>query len=540
MARTGHSTQSTSGQHRGRQPQLQKLTENEILQLKNYLPEWTAAKRSQKRAVFTAIARAARLFAPKVDQRQWKKRKQMYKTWLFNNKKKKERKATIKYGRKWTPRMVVYQQKREEVLKRIEEESGAKPGDPSMFKHYQAAVKRVISELDDDELEKAKETAEEWSNNCPPPEIQAQVARKKGPAYMEHFSNEMWRQCGMRVFVMHDDNEALGDGDSFMKTKDWEDIEPVWQEYAQEQFGAGARDGGRQLKGGRKRIRKPAFELETDGYEMPLLPDITETKLEEKKAIVRAFLTSHYRMCSGKDRAVVPWSAITQGQDDFVERRYLPEDVDLKEPSKLQNWDMTALLNFWYARQESGEGPAFRFKAWKNQDGDMVPSIVSGRSPSPQTHKARKQQRVTLRRPRDSSTESGSDAKNDTHHTEDDADEDLDDGRSPQKTPRKTAGPAPKVPDVPRAIQKPRRAMSVRTTGALLTSQMGDRLAGLTDEATSEVNEDVEMEKRNTSPAAKRRRGKKAVVEPSTRTTRSKSQMPVENTLGATRARGRR
>ncbi|KAG1837548.1 hypothetical protein F4604DRAFT_1692194 [Suillus subluteus] len=540
MARTGHSTQSTSGQHRGHQPQLQKLTENEILQLKNYLPEWTAAKRSQKRAVFTAIARAARLFAPKVDQRQWKKRKQMYKTWLFNNKKKKERKATIKYGRKWTPRMVVYQQKREEVLKRIEEESGAKPGDPSMFKHYQAAVKRVISELDDDELEKAKETAEEWSNNCPPPEIQAQVARKKGPAYMEHFSNEMWRQCGMRVFVMHDDNEALGDGDSFMKTKDWEDIEPVWQEYAQEQFGAGAQDGGRQLKGGRKRIRKPAFELETDGYEMPLLPDITETKLEEKKAIVRAFLTSHYRMCSGKDRAVVPWSAITQGQDDFVERRYLPEDVDLKEPSKLQNWDTTALLNFWYARQESGEGPAFRFKAWKNQDGDMVPSIVSGRSPSPQTHKARKQQRVTLRRPRDSSTESGSDAKNDTHHTEDDADEDLDDGRSPQKTPRKTAGPAPKVPDVPHAIQKPRGAMSVRTTGALLTSQMGDRLAGLTDDATSEVNEDVEMEKRNTSPAAKRRRGKKAVVEPSTRTTRSKSQMPVENTLGATRARGRR
>ena len=126
----------------------------------------------------------------------------MHKTWLFNNKKKKERKDMIKYGRKWTPRMVVYQQKREEVLKRIEDESGVKPGDPGMFKHYQAAVKRVMAELDDDELEKAKETAEEWSNNCPPPEIQAQVARKKGPAYMEHFLNEMWRQCGMRVFVM--------------------------------------------------------------------------------------------------------------------------------------------------------------------------------------------------------------------------------------------------------------------------------------------------------------------------------------------------
>ncbi|KAG2141391.1 uncharacterized protein EDB93DRAFT_1089401 [Suillus bovinus] len=126
----------------------------------------------------------------------------MYKTWLFNNKKKKERKDMIKYGRKWTPRMVIYQENQEEVLKRIEDKSGEKTGDPGMFKHYQVAVKRVMAELSDDELEKAKETAEEWSNNCPPPKIQAQVAHQKGPAYMEHFSKEMWRQCGMRVFVL--------------------------------------------------------------------------------------------------------------------------------------------------------------------------------------------------------------------------------------------------------------------------------------------------------------------------------------------------
>ncbi|KAG1803035.1 uncharacterized protein BJ212DRAFT_1487257 [Suillus subaureus] len=258
MARSGHSTQLTSGRHRACQPQTQKLTENKISELKNYLPEWTLAKQKEKRAVFTAIARAARLFAPKVDQAQWKKRKQIYKTWLFNNRKKKERKDMIKYGRKWMPRMVIYQWNWEEVLKRIEDESGAKPGGPGMFKHYQAAMKRVMAELSNDELEKAKETAEEWSNNFPPPEIQAQVTRKKGPAYIEYFLKEMWRQCRMRVFVMlawkneqgevlfgmHDDNEALGDGDSFMKMKDWEDIELVWQEYVQEQFSAGAQDGG--------------------------------------------------------------------------------------------------------------------------------------------------------------------------------------------------------------------------------------------------------------------------------------------------------
>ncbi|KAG1858207.1 hypothetical protein C8R48DRAFT_674277 [Suillus tomentosus] len=324
MARTGHSTNTTSGRHRMHQPQSQKLTDKEILELKNYLPEWTAAKRSEKRAIFTAIARVARLFAPKLDQKQWKKRKQVYKTWLFNNKKKKERKDMIKYGRKWTPRMVVYQQKCKEVLKRIEDESGVKPGDPGMFKHYQAAVKRVMAQLDDDKLEKAKETAKEWSNNCLPPEIQAQVAL---------FVMSAWKnEKGEVLFGRHDDNEALGDGDSFMKTKDWEDIEPVWQEYAQEQF---------------------AFELEMDREGMPLLLDITNTKLEEKKAIVRAFLTSHYRICSGKDKAVVPWSAIVQSQDDFVAQMYLPADVDLKEPSKLQIWNTTTLLHFWRARQET-------------------------------------------------------------------------------------------------------------------------------------------------------------------------------------------
>ncbi|KAG2066364.1 hypothetical protein BDR04DRAFT_1121211 [Suillus decipiens] len=179
-----------------------------------------------------------------------------------------------------------------------------------MFKHYQVAVKRVMAELDEDELEKAKETAEEWLNNFPPPEVQAQVTWKKGLAYMEHFSKEMWRQCRMRVFMlsawkneqgevlfgMHDDNEALGDGDSFMKTKDWEAIEPVWQEYTHEQFDeylncaykeecARAWDGGQHVKGGQKKIQKPAFKLEADGDGIPVLLNITETKLEEKKAI---------------------------------------------------------------------------------------------------------------------------------------------------------------------------------------------------------------------------------------------------------------
>jgi hypothetical protein len=59
--------------------------DDEITELKNYLLEWTLAQRSEKRAVFAAIARAARLFAPKLHQRQWKKRKQVNTFLLHQN-----------------------------------------------------------------------------------------------------------------------------------------------------------------------------------------------------------------------------------------------------------------------------------------------------------------------------------------------------------------------------------------------------------------------------------------------------------------------
>jgi hypothetical protein len=77
MARTGHFNNTTSGRQRACQPQLQKLINKEISELKNYLPKWTAAKRSERQGIFTAVARVARLFALKVDQKQWRKRKQV-------------------------------------------------------------------------------------------------------------------------------------------------------------------------------------------------------------------------------------------------------------------------------------------------------------------------------------------------------------------------------------------------------------------------------------------------------------------------------
>jgi hypothetical protein len=120
-----------------------------------------------------------------------------------------------------------------------------------------------------------------------------------------------------------------------------------------------------------------------------------------------------------------------------VARKYLLVDVDLKELSKLQNWYTMALLNFWYAWQESGETQIFLFKAWKNKDGDIVTSVVSDKPPSHLTWNIRTKQRVIVQSPQDYSPT----ARSDTHHTEEDADDVLADSRPPQKRPRRAGGP---------------------------------------------------------------------------------------------------
>ncbi|KAG1720225.1 uncharacterized protein EDB91DRAFT_1088903 [Suillus paluster] len=215
-------------------------------------------------------------------------------------------------------------------------------------------------------------------------------------------------------------------------------------------------------------------------------------------------------ICSGIDKAVVPWSAIVQSQDDFVARKYLPADVDLKEPSKLQNWDTTALLNFWYARQEMGEGPTFLFKAWRKKEGNMVDSIVSKKSPPYQKCK-----RVMIRRPQDLSTESESDAEGNAH-PDDEADVDLADSRSLQKRSRRAAGPASahEGTAVPCSISK-HHPVKPAKSGTLLTSRMGDLLAGLNAGDTGDVENAVPL------LAPKSVQGKKDVIEAPARTTRS-------------------
>lgn len=92
--------------------------------------------------------------------------------------------------------------RKKELLEKIQDETGAKPGTKEMINHYTKQLNQLIASLSPDELQEAKETAELWNCQGVPDDVKADIARKKGDDMIHHFATEMWNRAGMRVFIV--------------------------------------------------------------------------------------------------------------------------------------------------------------------------------------------------------------------------------------------------------------------------------------------------------------------------------------------------
>ncbi|KAG2112338.1 uncharacterized protein F5147DRAFT_650970 [Suillus discolor] len=194
-----------------------------------------------------------------------------------------------------------------------------------IYKKLAEATKTVIHGLSPEQMELVKALAEKWNNEVAPLDVQANVAKSKGADMIEHFTTEMFKQTGMRVFVLsawcdtrgkHDFNHQFASGERFTRTTNIDEIfMPEWKLCAANQFG----------------------------------------------------------MCIGTEsgKATVPWGDVVKNQSDFFESTYWPANIQLVEPSKMGKGDVTTLLDFWYDRQQKHIRLTFSFKAWKDSDGDM-------------------------------------------------------------------------------------------------------------------------------------------------------------------------
>jgi hypothetical protein len=121
------------------------------------------------------------------------------------------------------------------------------------------------------------------------------------------------------------------------------------------------------------------WPLNSDEDGWPLLPGLKELRLVQIKDIVRSFLTLIYReffICSSKGKAIlirpigkttnnnkahVPWAAITNNPDKFLDTKYLPDDTSIIEISRMRSAPLVLCYKRWIKAQKKGE-LAFKFK----------------------------------------------------------------------------------------------------------------------------------------------------------------------------------
>ncbi|KAG1787391.1 uncharacterized protein HD556DRAFT_1312847, partial [Suillus plorans] len=380
-----------------------RLNDQETTTLQSHVEDWEKASGTEQRQIFKVAAREAKLFAPKMDKELLKQRKERYRQWFYNHKKPKvNAKVPMKLQKKWTARRVIEEERKADILQQIheeiEEETGQKPEQKEVLRRYQPTMTAIMKGLNDDELEEARAKADQWTNQAPDPVVQAKTAKKKGKKMIKHFAKEMFTQAGMRLFVLgswkdkkgalltsgqvdmlgrFDFNEHLGRGSSFMKCKDWQVILPAWEDFIGDEFDQDQDQDGT-LLGGTRRVPKPHYEFDLDRMDLPILPDIKGVSLEVKKAMIRSFLTIHYRICCGKRKVPVPWSDIMKGQSRFISSTYLPNDIKITDPSKMQRNEANALLECWLDRQDHQVGLTLKFKAWIDDKGKMHSPVGEG------------------------------------------------------------------------------------------------------------------------------------------------------------------
>ncbi|KAG1895092.1 uncharacterized protein F5891DRAFT_984542 [Suillus fuscotomentosus] len=340
--------------------------EEEVTVLQSYLEQWLSANPLERKNILRAATMEARTKAPVMSIVLSKARKATYDTWFCNNAKaKKPGKPPIKMGQKWTERSVIDTLRKKELLKKIEDETGAKPGTKEMMNHYTVHLNQLMASLSPEDLEEAQETANDWNTRGVPDDV------KDGESKVQ-VAGFVFRPLGSTTSHpadRHDYNQEFGGAASFMKSYNWKVIEPEWDAYAASVFEGDVDENPVARKKGRQ-DNTYTLDVGDDGY--PVVPAYGSMDLDTKKAVVRAFLTWHYRKCCGDPKVSVLWKYVIHRYNKIIPGQYLPEGHNLAEPSKLRQIHATELLQFWHDRQEEGEQHVFEFVGWWDNDSQDI------------------------------------------------------------------------------------------------------------------------------------------------------------------------
>ena len=115
-----------------------------------------------------------------------------------------------------------------------------------------------------------------------------------------------------------------------------------------------------------------------DGY--PILPDPipsdgwTKTKWDN---LFTEYLGQHYHLACGGIMKHIPYKHISEEQEDFIDKKYLPENTKFRSPRNINIKEMKYIFDHFLQRQRSiGPDDTFRFKAIKFKGKTITPNYV--------------------------------------------------------------------------------------------------------------------------------------------------------------------
>ena len=117
-------------------------------------------------------------------------RSQKIQKWFYNHYSRPERQY-VKFIRRWSARNTYYHMCRDEVMMEAEEMSGAPPGSQAFLGSLQDATTKLWKRLSAGERQIYVNLSKKWSDEFPPPNIQARYApfNYMKPYIMSHQQN---------------------------------------------------------------------------------------------------------------------------------------------------------------------------------------------------------------------------------------------------------------------------------------------------------------------------------------------------------------
>ncbi|KIM58937.1 hypothetical protein SCLCIDRAFT_27642 [Scleroderma citrinum Foug A] len=291
-----------------------RLSTEEVDILQEHLEEWSGLKGEKRQPVTLRVQQQIKDLGANeyIGPVEWNIKKEAIKDWLQNHTCSWAQKGSIKWGRKWTANQVIREQKRKDIQDVLQKQ-GIGSGSKTMIGSYQKAVGVVMEKLGKEEWDEADQLVGVWNTTKALPEVQAELAEKRGRDYCRAFAKDMWQKCGARVVMMvawkdgnggpmatiHDFNDTLDDGKAF---PDGAVIEKHWLDYAWDIFSVQNEDQGDNTDGEdgppRKKIargrKRPEITLPVLDDSTAQLLNILEMRAQEKKDLLWSFLTHHY------------------------------------------------------------------------------------------------------------------------------------------------------------------------------------------------------------------------------------------------------